>query len=268
MTGSSTGGDPVLTPLNLLLVSISLPDEPAVEPEPEPAVVIDPSPLPSIYDYLSFDSTLALTDIRGTSITDQVASGGGNSNSITTDSKLGAGALQADGEARLEFPSSWADFRGQSFLIWGWAKHPTSGAGTDLIRKNSNTNATIFVLRRQPSNSTKLRLIVGFSDGSSVFSDTTTDPSFDEYFFFAFTWDRVNKTVELWINGQSQFQINVPTGTDLAAPGPITYIHDLNTNGPSYRNLDEVGLSATAGSQEIIDFLYNDGAGRTLSEIT
>ena len=37
MTGSSTGGDPVLTPLNLLLVSISLPDEPAVEPEPEPA---------------------------------------------------------------------------------------------------------------------------------------------------------------------------------------------------------------------------------------
>lgn len=221
----------------------------------------------ALYDYLSLD-TSTTSNIIGQSFTEVTGSGG--SWEISAESKLGDGAWKATGRANFNTTDGdWADLRGGSALIWGWVKLPSAPTSVKcpLFYKWGTDASTVFQIGVQTSGA--IRVIVGFSDGSSEFFDSSSTIPTGEYFFFALTWDASAQRIELWLNDASVGSKTASTGTDLSAPfgGTQTEIGYVGTSAPVTQHIDGLGLATLAADQDVIDYLYNGGTGLTLSQL-
>ena len=268
MTGSSTGGDPVLTPLNLLLVSISLPDEPAVEPEPEPADPGIPQYLEqNLIEYFSFEND---TDAKITGIINgsELDASSGNVG-ITSEGFIGR-AAEATGAGVFQKPDeNLFRFTDTGFCHFAWIWRPTAVSdGRIFDRRASSLNDQYLCaissdkiqidIRQLPNNLIRVTGEIALGAGWNWLA-----------------WSRNHSTRELtlWVNGVLDTSSTPGGNNDLISidEGQSFSVFNqpnLQSSTQFTGRVDEWGVMNAPMTAEVAAWLYNDGAGRTLSEIT
>ena len=220
---------------------------------------LPPFDISEIYDYFSFENSKT-TLVQNQEFT--LITGAGGSDEFSTDSISGL-AWKGNGRACLRTTSAaWADLRGNSFLIWTWYKREGSSSPMTFIEKMGVSSAVFSV---SVLSSGTIGFILRFSDSSSQVIDGGQLVD-SEWQFYALGWDRNSGTMSAWVGDELIDSVVVATGTELQAPNafnPTNQLGYVGTAGPSAQYFDEFGIATVVPNQSMVDWLYNQGNGRS-----
>jgi hypothetical protein len=269
VTGTTgTGDEPKLTPLNLMLVTIRLPDEPVVEPEPEPAEAFFDLQ-DGLVDYWTLDEGTGIEGLGTitTGLNGGIAGPFANVD-FTSTAKIGDAAIQITGQppsANTNLPHTTLTTPPWTISAW-WRESGVETSPAPIctaINQGEDGSPVFSVALGVSPGSNQIRAILRNNSIPQEVTLNAPRPVLGTWVYVVLVYD-AGGVARLYVDGQLAAS-TTSAPLSLTAFGPTEAARFIRFFGSFNNNLigqiDEVGFWGRILSADEIEFLYNNGAG-------